>query len=189
MAVDELVVDEPGSHLMIESWMLLTWLYRSLGWTVWAAHLALVPHSPFSQPILCSAVSESWHALSLSHLCWSPLSHPEGTDTLIFCKIHTVNYKSKTNTKTCTVWQYKTFWEALRTSCDQVQCAGDIRMIIIIIHNYVKSHTCTVYVGLTQARPNKYKLYGMSVFRIFICALFERDNTFYQALKSWLYRY
>ena len=30
-----------------------------------------VPHLPFSQPFLCSAVSESQRALSLFHLCWS----------------------------------------------------------------------------------------------------------------------
>ena len=68
---------------------------------------------------LCSAVSESWHALSLFRLRWSllSLSHWPLVRRLakrrhvLFHKIHTVNYKSKTNTET--VWQYFQTFQAV----------------------------------------------------------------------------
>ena len=53
--------------------------HDSLCWVVWAAHLALSLIRRFlNRSSLCSAVSESWRAFSLSHLRWSllSLSHP-----------------------------------------------------------------------------------------------------------------
>ena len=103
---------------------------------------------------LCSAVSKSRRALSLSHLRWSLLSlsstansEVSGEETRCsfeFCTIHTVNYKSKTNTEqsgsTRLYGQYIDFQstsrvilEALHSSCDQAWCMGDGCMIMIIV--------------------------------------------------------
>ena len=106
----------------------------------------------FNRSSLCSAVSESRRALSLSRLRWGlfSLSHPlliwrlaERRHVALsqnsYCELH--DYKSKTNTET--VWQYKTFravyrlplavTEALHTSCDQPWRTGDGRTIIVLM--------------------------------------------------------